>query len=90
MPSDWKTSIVLSLFKKGDNKILGNYRGINLLNTTLKVMTKVFPPQYYNVLTLKMNSRGLEIEGLALFVIQKITEKSGEFQKSVFMSDRPQ
>lgn len=38
---EWRTSITNLLFKKGDKNISANYRGINLLNTTLK-LTKTY------------------------------------------------
>ncbi|XP_043498354.1 uncharacterized protein LOC122521574 [Polistes fuscatus] len=41
IPDEWRTSIMILLFKKGDKKQPGNYRGINLLCTTLKLVTEV-------------------------------------------------
>lgn len=29
MPKDWKTSIIVSLYKRGDKEMVGNYRGIS-------------------------------------------------------------
>ena len=40
MSDEWETSITLLLFKKGDKKVPGNYGGINLLCTTLKLTTR--------------------------------------------------
>ena len=41
MKSAWKQSIITPLFKKGSKTNPDNYRGITLLNTTLKLFTKV-------------------------------------------------
>lgn len=40
-PSEWKDCTVVPIFKKGDKLDPNNYRGIALINTLLKVLTKV-------------------------------------------------
>jgi len=42
IPNAWQQSIITPLFKKGSKTNPDNYRGITLLNTTLKLFTKVF------------------------------------------------
>ena len=39
-PKVWKESIIIPLFKKGNKTNPDNYRGITLVNTTLKLFTK--------------------------------------------------
>ena len=41
IPKTWKESIIISLFKKGSKTNPESYRGITLLNTTLKLFTRV-------------------------------------------------
>ena len=40
-PAEWKDCSVVPIFKKGDRLDPNNYRGIALINTLLKVLTKV-------------------------------------------------
>ena len=40
-PQDWKRSIFIPLFKKGDKKDCGNYRTISLISHTSKIMLKI-------------------------------------------------
>lgn len=64
-PREWKTSIVVPLFKKGDQDVPGNYRGISLLCTAYKV--------YAEILRRCLEQ---EIEGLNL-----LPESQGGFRK---------
>uniref|UniRef100_A0A6P7GGV7 Uncharacterized protein LOC114342410 n=1 Tax=Diabrotica virgifera virgifera TaxID=50390 RepID=A0A6P7GGV7_DIAVI len=41
IPDEWRRAIMLRFFKKGDKKDPNNYRAINLLNTTLKLTTRI-------------------------------------------------
>ena len=41
LPNVWKTAKVVSLFKKGDKRDLGNYRGISLHSYARKVFTTI-------------------------------------------------
>jgi len=46
-PSDWCKSVIIPLFKKGDDKIPDNYRGISLLSIVSKVFTAVLNKRIY-------------------------------------------
>ena len=46
-PSDWCKSVIIPLFKKGDDKIPDNYRGISLLSIVSKVFTAVLNKRLY-------------------------------------------
>lgn len=62
-----KTNTVTTVFNKDDNKIQGDYLGINLLSTTLRMMQRLCSSRYYNILTSKTNTRNyLEMEGLVI------------------------
>ncbi|KAK3550660.1 hypothetical protein QTP70_002363 [Hemibagrus guttatus] len=41
VPLDWVTGVVIPLFKKGDQRVCSNYRGITLLSLPGKVYSKV-------------------------------------------------
>lgn len=41
VPDRWKTSTIILTFKKGDKQAPTNYKNINLLDTTWKLVTKV-------------------------------------------------
>ena len=41
VPREWQTGVVVPLFKKGDQRVCANYRGITLLSLPGKVYSKV-------------------------------------------------
>ncbi len=41
VPKEWQTGVVVPLFKKGDQKVCANYRGITLFRLPRKVYSKV-------------------------------------------------
>ena len=47
VPQDWKHAQLITIFKKGDRKLCGNYRGISLLS----ILGKVFAHVLLNRLT---------------------------------------
>ena len=46
-PTDWCKSVIIPLFKKGDDKFPDNYRGISLLSIVSKVFTAVLNKRLY-------------------------------------------
>ncbi|KAI5150450.1 hypothetical protein ENBRE01_1502 [Enteropsectra breve] len=51
IPLIWQDCTVVPVFKKGDPHNPGNYRGISLINTLLKVFTKVLTERIHSVVT---------------------------------------
>ena len=41
VPQDWKDAQLITLFKKGDRRQCGNYRGISLLSIPGKVFARI-------------------------------------------------
>lgn len=41
IPNDWKKSIVVPIYKRGDKEVPGNYRGISLLCTAYKIYAEI-------------------------------------------------
>jgi len=41
LPEEWKESIILPIYKKGDVTDCSNYRGISLLPTMYKILSRI-------------------------------------------------
>jgi len=41
LPEEWKESITVPIYKKGDKAGGSNYRGISLLRTTYKILSSI-------------------------------------------------
>jgi len=41
LPEDWKESIIVPIYKKGDKTDCSNYRGLSLLPTTYKMLSSI-------------------------------------------------
>ncbi|XP_024884072.1 uncharacterized protein LOC112462473, partial [Temnothorax curvispinosus] len=62
-PKDWKTSIIVPLHKRGDQEVVGNYRGISLLCSAYKIYAEILR----NRLELEVERLGLLPESQAGF-----------------------
>lgn len=88
IPDSWRTSIMILLFKKGDKMKPENYRGINLLNTMLKLTTKVITNLINSRITLSEEQQGFRTGRSctdAVFIIRQIVEKSVEYNRPAYM-----
>jgi hypothetical protein len=56
MPEQWKESIIVPIYKKGDRTDCSNYRGISFLSTTYKILSNLLQsrltPFIYSVVCL--------------------------------------
>jgi len=43
LPKEWKESIMVSVYKKGNKTDCSNYRGISLLPSTYKILSNILP-----------------------------------------------
>ena len=80
IPSDWDKSVILNLFKgKGDATDRGNYRGLKLLEHSMKLFEQVIEQYVRNV----VNIDGMQFGFMpgkgtmeAIFIIRQIQEKA--------------
>ena len=87
IPEEWKTNIVVPIFKKGEKLNPNNYRGINLLNTHLKLTTKIISNKLSQLMNLHDKQQGFR-KGRscvdAIFAIRQLCEKAHAFNKPTF------
>jgi hypothetical protein len=41
LPEEWKDSVIVPVYKKGDKRDCSNYQGISLLSTTYKILSNI-------------------------------------------------
>ena len=88
MPEEWKESITVPIYKKGDKTDCSNYRGISLLPTTCKILS--------SILLSRLTPQAEEIFGVHqcgfrrnrstadyIFCIRDILEKKLEYNEAV-------
>jgi len=88
LPEEWKDSIIVPIYKKGDKTDCNNYRGILLLPTTYKILS--------NILLSRLNPYAEETTGDHQcgfrckrsttdhkFCIRQILEKKWEYNEGV-------
>ena len=88
IPNEWRTSTTILMFKKGDKKLTSNYRGINLLSTSLKLLTKIITNKINGLISLQDEQQGFRSGRSctdAVFVLRQITEKSIEYNKPAYI-----
>ncbi|KAK3555547.1 hypothetical protein QTP86_021786, partial [Hemibagrus guttatus] len=90
VPLDWATGVVIPLFKKGDQRMCSNYRGITLLSLPGKVYSRVLErrvqplvePRIQEVQCGFRPSRGTLDQ---LYTLHRVLEGSWEFAQPVHM-----
>lgn len=81
VPKDWKSGIIVPLYKKGDRRECSNYRGITLLSTPGKIWTRIWYTRIRQKLenTLEegqcgfRKGRGVQDN---IFILRQISEKA--------------
>ena len=88
IPKTWKESIIISLFKKGSKTNPESYRGITLLNTTLKLFTRVILRKLLKYIQPREEQQGFRKNRSttdAIFIMCQIIEKSIEFNHPAYL-----
>ncbi|KAK3543164.1 hypothetical protein QTP70_012267 [Hemibagrus guttatus] len=90
VPLDWVTGVVIPLFKKGDQRVCSNYRGITLLSLPGKVYSRVLERRVRPLVEPRIQeeqcgfrpSRGTLDQ---LYTLHRVLEGSWEFAQPVHM-----
>lgn len=86
IPKEWNLAIIVPIHKKGDKLSCCNYRGISLLNTVYKVLSKIIYNrlQEYSEEIIDENQTGFRKQKSTIdqiFIIKQILSKYWEFNK---------
>ena len=89
VPQEWKSSLTIPMYKKGEKKDLRNYRGISLLNTAIKLLTKIIIQHLSCTVSINEEQQGFRQNRSTIhstiFILRQIIEKSIEFNKLAFL-----
>lgn len=88
IPAEWKNSTTIPIFKKGQKTVPENYRGITLLDSTLKAFTKTILQEISKTIQIRDEQQGFRKNRStidAIFIVRQIVEKSLELNKPAYM-----
>ena len=88
-PKDWQTRVIISIYKKGDQKQCTNYRAISLLSLPRKVYAKCIESRCRQIAEPALEDgqcgfRPGRSTTDQIFTLKKIFEKSWEYAKDLF------
>lgn len=79
IPQEWKNSMSVSVFKKGDITNPASYRGITLLSISLNFFTKIIADRITSIVPINEEQQGFRENRSttdALFIIKQVVENS--------------
>lgn len=90
IPDEWKTGVILPIYKKGDTKECDNYRGITLLCTTLKLYERVLEKRLRQIVGKQLEdiqsgfrpNRSIQDH---IFTVQQVIEKKITKDKDIYV-----
>lgn len=88
IPEEWKNSITVPIFKKGEKTDPANYRGITLLSTSLKLLTKIIADKISSIMPIREEQQGFRRNRSttdALFILRQLVEKSLEYNTPAYL-----
>ena len=90
VPKEWQTGVVVPLFKKGDQRLCANYRGITLLSLPGKVYSKVLERRVRPIVEPRIEEEQCGVgpdRGTTdqLFTLARILEGAWEYAHPVYM-----
>jgi sorting nexin-29 len=87
LPQQWKESIIVPVYKKGDKTDCNNYRGISLLSTTYKILSNILlarlTPYMNEIIGDQCGFHRNRFTMDQIFYIQQILEKKWEYNGTV-------
>ena len=91
IPREWEEALIVPIFKKGNARDCNNYRGINLLNTIVKVYEQIINNKLVPILenSLEESQTGFRSGRSGqdhIFTLQQIAEKSIQQDKLVCLA----
>jgi hypothetical protein len=90
VPEDWKIAVIITIFKKGNNRECHQHRGISLLNVPSKIYTRILDNRLREQVedTLEDSQYGFRKNRSmqdAIFVIRQLTDKTINFDKEMHL-----
>lgn len=90
VPKDWQTSVIIPIFKKGNQRECSNYRGISLLCTASKVYEMILEGRLRKGVEEKLHGaqsgfRPGHCTHDHIFTIRNVIEKSLPYNKEVYI-----
>ena len=89
-PNEWKTAVIVPIFKRGQRNNCDHYRGISLLNTGYKIYSKIITRRLRNIIEaiILEEQSGFRQNRSCIdnvFSLQQIIEKHREFNRETYM-----
>lgn len=89
VPDDWAKAVIVPIYKKGDKKDCGNYRGISLLSVPGKIYAGVLERKLRSIVEKQLDDSQCGFRPLRgcqdqIFSLRQISEKYYEKGKDVF------
>lgn len=91
IPEDWNIGVIIPIYKKGDKKNCGNYRGITLLSTVLKIYERILEKRLRTHIEQHLSTsqsgfrRGCSTQD-HVFTIKEITHKTISQGKEAYLA----
>jgi hypothetical protein len=91
IPEDWKKGVIVPIFKKGDKRVCGNYRGVTLLCQCAKLYEKILEKRLKDNVEEKLREeqfgfrRGRSTID-AIFIMRQIMERKWEKDQTMHMA----
>jgi hypothetical protein len=90
-PEEWQLSILVPVFKKGDVRCCGNYRGISLLAIAGKILSMIVLKRIGGVLENQTGETQAGFRGGRgtmdqIFVLRQILERRGQFNRDTVVA----
>lgn len=87
IPIEWKETLVVPIYKQGDKHVCDNYRGINLLNTIMKIIESILEKRIRNRIEHRMHDaqcgfrKGRSIQDHCFTIRELITKMKHQDRK---------